>query len=309
MPFDDTVAEVPQAQTEGIARRLLGDDLVNRYGDVMGARKTTAADVLRDFTIGFRHGQEKVDEIHMKMQDTARKAYNKQAERALAAKQLDMKTAGEAWEAVKWAAEKAPRGYAAGMLKERLKVLGIEPSPTALKMLTDADWVAQLPRAEIDKAVHEDGTIDTPMLNAYFTDPMKLDQFRNQAVRRQRDEADTNRMILGAERTRITQKRDKIKLADESAAHRAGLPQRKAELGVANAEATLGLRQQKLAKGNGGILEKLLSGEGLGQEPTPLDPTAGEQPVAGVEAPTPIAAPSPVDPAKVAAIKAKYGMK
>lgn len=308
MPFDDTVQEIPQAATEGIARRLLGDDLVNRYGDVMGARKTTAADVLRDFTIGFRHGQEKVDELHMKVQDTARKAYNKQAEKALASKQQDIQTTKAAWQAATWISEHGPAGYKEKMLKEQWDKLGVTYTPTTLKMFADADFLAQLPQKDIDKGI-EDGTIDTSMLNAFTGDSMKASQFRSEAMKRKRDEADTNRMILGAEGTRIKQQRDRLKLKQEKQAYAAGVPQAKDTLSITNAQLNADVKRQKLAKGNGGVLEKLLSGQGLGMTDTPLDPNAGEQAVAGVEAPTTPVAPTPVDPAKVAEIKAKYGMK
>jgi hypothetical protein len=217
MPLDDTIKEVPQADTEAIARRLMGDSLVDRYGDVIGARDTGVADVLRDFTIGFSQGQQKVDELHLKMQDTFRDQYNKAAERAVADKKLDMEKTSAAWEAVKWASEKAPRGYASGILKERLAQLGFEPTPTSLKMLADADFVAQLPKNMIDEAV-ANGNVNSTMLNAYFSDPMELDKFRNNAVERQRDEADTGRIILDTENKALKNKTDRAKYKDRVSA-------------------------------------------------------------------------------------------
>lgn len=45
-------APLSQAATMKIARQLLGPDLAERYGDVVGGRPVTAGDVARDFAIG-----------------------------------------------------------------------------------------------------------------------------------------------------------------------------------------------------------------------------------------------------------------
>lgn len=311
MPFDDTIPDVPQSDTDAIARRLMGDSLVDRYGDVIGARPTEAKDVLRDFTIGFSKGQEQVDSLHMKMQTTFRDEYNKAAERALAAKKADADKASAAWDAIKWAAEKAPRGYAAQMLKERLATLGFDPkslSPTALKMLTDADWFAQLPTKEIDEAV-KSNRIPSAVFNAYFTDPMQADKFRNDAVSRARHQADTDRLIQTTEDRARKAKEDRQKFR----AWRQDRP-----LSIKNAQLrseNLRLTNEKLRKGaSGGILERLLAGEGLGMEQAPesgvVEPSAQAQAVANPDA---TMAPSPLRPTptadEVAGIKAKYGLK
>lgn len=304
MPLDQTINEVPQAQTEGIARRLMGDDLVNRYGDVIGARQTTAADVLRDFTIGFSHGREKVDQLHTQMQGKFRDEYNKAADRAITDKKLDIEKTTSAWEAIKWAAEKAPRGYATKMLKERLTALGFDPeslSPTAMKMLSDADFVAQLPKEKLDGAI-ANGQVDSTMLGAYASNPENLDRLRSEAVDRTHREVQTGELVLNAEHKALKAKQDRARFQD----WRTRRP-----LSIANARLrneNLGLQNQKLKNdAGGGILEQILSGKGLGMTPTPVEPTAQTQPVAGADVPSPLK-PAPTADA-VDAAKARLGLK
>jgi hypothetical protein len=318
MPLNDVIENVPQGETEGIARRLLGDDIVSRYGDVIGARKAGMADVLRDFTLGFTKGQGAVDALHLKVQDQFSQQYHQAATTAAAEKKIDVDKAKAALKALK-DVQGLPPGNRVAVLKDTYDALGITNMTTPLKMFADSDILAQLPMDKLEKAAAE-GTLSTAQMSAVFGDASKATQFINEAARRKRDEAQTGNAILAAERTALSMKRDKLKLAEEKARHPLSI--KDAQLRSENLTLQNKAIEAKLAKGaSGGALGALLSGKGLGlpaqQAPAPVStsPKLAEPGVVPLAPPDPMAgtgssalAPA-ASPDAVAAIKAKYGLK
>jgi hypothetical protein len=240
---------VPQAQTEAIARRLLGDDLVNRYGDVIGARPSTAVDSLRDFTLGFTHGQNKVDDLHLKVQKQYQDAYTKQQRAAVAAKTGDIKQAKAILDAIK-TVQGLPPGHRTAILKETLEGAGIPYSAAALKMFADSDLLSQLPMDDLQKAV-DDGTLSTSEISGVMGSGLNAAKFISEAARRKREDQQTQGLILNAERTKIETKRDQ--LAFDEARKTRGLDILKKRLTVGGLELGNKLKQKALDKAGKGL--------------------------------------------------------
>lgn len=287
MPLDEQQMQaesspVPQAQTEGIARRLLGDDLVNRYGDVIGARKATAADVLRDFTIGFSQGREKVDELHMKVQKQFQTSYAKQEAAAIEAKKADSAKVKTVLEAIK-TVQGLPPGHRASILKDTLDAAGISYSNAAVKLFTDSDLVSQLPMEKLAEAAGPDGALSTAEVSGVMGSGLNAAKFLSEVSRKNRDEQATQGLILNAERTKLRAKRDAVAAAVE----RKTAPFRVegAKLSIENARLNAAVKEKALNTADkSSMLDRVLSGEGLGL-PSPVDERTVEQPVAGAGLP------------------------
>lgn len=259
MPLDQTLASVPQAQTEGIARRLMGDDLVNRYGDVMGVRPYSAADALRDFTTGWQGGanKENADKLKMQIRNQFQTQYNKSQAAAIAQKQADVKNATSVIEAIK-NVQALPPGHRAQILKETLDNAGIPYSNAAIKMFADSDLIAQLPMSEIEKQAN-DGTLDTATLGSVFGTALNAGKFMEAAANKKRYDQTTQNLVLDAE-LKNQQKRKND--ADYQQALLMNPLKLKAEkLSIRNAHLTGEQRQYKIDHPSGSLLKDLIGGE------------------------------------------------
>jgi hypothetical protein len=252
MPLDDILGadeggmeaatdSVPQGDTATIARRLLGDDLVNRYGDVIGARKTTAADVLRDFTLGFQNGQAKVDELKLKIQERYQDAYVKQQRSALAKAKIDADKVKGVLDTIK-TIQSLPPGHRASILKEQLQAIGIEPSASALKMFTDSDMIAQLPIDKLAEAA-DNTDVNTSDLAGVMGSGLNAAKFLGEVRRRQKDETQTGNLILEREKKRLSIMDAAAKFNERQA--QSGIRQERAEQQVERGK--LGIKKDKLS--------------------------------------------------------------
>lgn len=301
MPLDEDINEdVPQAQTEGIARRLLGDDLVNRYGDVIGARKPTAADVLRDFTIGFTKGADKADELKMKVRDTYENAYAKRQRAAIAQAQQDGEKVKTMTAAIREAA-KYP-GYATGILKEALAPLGLQPTPTVLKMMADIDLMGNTPLDELDAAADDGkGTVVMGAAAAAMGSPLNFAKFLSENARRRRDDQATGNAIIETQAKRLKLKRDKLKFAQEK---------KKAPLSIRDAQLSNQIKEKRLNKpdvaiGMTGVPEIDAELAGSDETASTLQPAPTTAPATSPVT-APLATPSQTD---VDAAKARLGLR
>jgi len=256
MPFDDTMKNVPQADSDAIARRLLGDDLVNRYGDVIGARQPGTADVLRDFTVGFSQGRDKVDELHLKVQEQARKAYNKQAQAAVAAKAQDNETVKTVLSAIK-TVQGLPPGQRAAVLKDTLDQAGIPYSNAAIKMFTDADMLSRLPPGTLNE-LGTSSVISTADIAGVMGSGLNAAKFMESMAQRKRDDQTTQTMILGAEQKRVKSVQDATKFAEWKKNN--ALKQTGAKLSIKNARLNAQVKEKKLA-GDGDYLSGIMAEE------------------------------------------------
>lgn len=67
----------PQAGGAGVSARLLGPDLAEKYGDVLGTRPKRGGDFLRDFVVGMANGGDPTaaDAMKMKVQESYANEY------------------------------------------------------------------------------------------------------------------------------------------------------------------------------------------------------------------------------------------
>ena len=285
--FDGQDAGVPQSDSDAIARRLLGDDLVNRYGDVIGTRKPGAADALRDFTVAFSHGQAKADELKMKVQENYREAYTTAQRNAIAAKQADIDKSKAVLDAIK-TVQSLPPGQRAGVLKETLDSMGLPHSAAAIKMFTDSDHYAMLPMDILETAA-SDGTLSTEQISGVFGSALNAAKFMAETARKKRDQQTTGNMVLRAEDQKIKARLDKLKLQREK---QFGVMRDR--LSIKNATLDAKIKEKNLAKKAAVDPFEALLAESEG--PTPADVVT---PAAGVAIPQPAPGPAATPPAVV----------
>lgn len=131
-------APLPQAATDTIARRLLGPGIADRYGDAIGTRETTLADVARDFALGWTSGDPgKADQLKMQVVQS----YNEELRRADDQRMQQEEAAREQMRGVFSLFQQAkdvPKELRKDFFKEGLEKNGFEASsPFFLKMVSD----------------------------------------------------------------------------------------------------------------------------------------------------------------------------
>jgi hypothetical protein len=166
--MDDPTGGVSQADPEKIARSLVGDDLVNKYGDVMGVRPTGVADVVRDFATGVTEGPAKTEALKALARKQYQDAYFREKRAAVARAAEDRNKAIGMLQAVV-TVNKLPPNQRATAYKDAMKSFGVTPDATAVKMFTDADSIMKLPLRDIFKAAErgDDGFTANDLANAF----------------------------------------------------------------------------------------------------------------------------------------------
>lgn len=128
---------VPQSDRDAIARRLLGDEMTDRYGDALGLRKETWKDFFRD--MGNELGRTgNADRVKQRVVDQYRQ--REQDERAAAQQrdEEDRAKLGSFINLVKTMKD-IPKGHRQGILKAGAAKLGMEGSPEVVKLLADVE--------------------------------------------------------------------------------------------------------------------------------------------------------------------------
>lgn len=251
MPFNDTIAAIPQADTDRIARRLLGDDMVDRYGDVLGTRKHGLRDIARDFALGVAGGPTKSLELRAQVREQFQKAYDKEAKAAAVKAQQDREQATMVINTLKGVAGLAP-GHRAAIFQETLDQAGIPYSKAAVKFLTDADTLAQLPMDDLmEKA--EKGEVSIASISSIMGSGSNAARWYTDMVRAKKDRQQTGNMILDAEMKRVNLEDIQRKIRERMA--------RQPELDAARRER---LKGQKLDNANKRkALTKPAAGKGM----------------------------------------------
>jgi hypothetical protein len=248
----DPTAGVPQAQTEAIAKKLLGEDGFNRFGDVVGARPATWRDALRDFTIGMTKGADTVETLRLKQREQFQEAVYREQRAALAKAKIDADNVKSVLDTVV-TVSKLPAGYRAGILKEHLQKLGVEPSPTMLKMMTDSDMIASMPIEQLyEAATRADGTIDMAKLGAVMSDSKAGADFFVNMIRAQQDKAQIGKMALDMLRSRQTMAKTEEDNARARERHAVDLADKRIRLKTHKVE----LRNLRAGKGKSGLGKK-----------------------------------------------------
>lgn len=202
MPLEDTIQAIPQSDTDTIARRLLGDDMVDRFGDVIGARPHGLRDVARDFALGVSGGPTASLELRTKVQEQFQKAYNTEAKAAAARAQQDRETATMVINTLKTVSG-LPPGHRASIFQETLDQAGIPYSKAAVKFLVDADTAAQLPMPLLFEKARS-GELTTANISAVLGSASNTARWYTDMMRASRDRIETGNKILEAEKKALS---------------------------------------------------------------------------------------------------------
>lgn len=202
MPVEETIQAIPQSDTDTIARRLLGDDMVDRFGDVIGARPHGLRDVARDFALGVSGGPTASLELRTKVQEQFQKAYNTEAKAAAARAQQDRETATMVINTLKTVSG-LPPGHRASIFQETLDQAGIPYSKAAVKFLVDADTASQLPMPLLFEKARS-GELTTANISAVLGSASNTARWYTDMMRASRDRIETGNKILEAEKKALS---------------------------------------------------------------------------------------------------------
>lgn len=147
MPLTDVIsppapnAGIAQSNPDTIARSLVGNDLVDKFGHAMGVRQMTPADVMRDMNLGAAIGPANVAKLHAKAQKQLADQHIEALRVGFAQEAADRAKREELLQAIKdsrnpnFITPKYAKEYLDGVAKN----LGLTISPTILKQFTDAE--------------------------------------------------------------------------------------------------------------------------------------------------------------------------
>lgn len=147
----DPTGGVRQAQDDTVQRALLGDELTDRYGDVLGLRKETWRDFWRDFgnELGGKGNAERIKQRVIDQYQT------REREERLAAQERDQedRLKLQSFFDLIGKVKTIPKGHRKGILQVGFNKLGMEASPEVLKLIADVENFGQLPEALRDPKV------------------------------------------------------------------------------------------------------------------------------------------------------------
>lgn len=139
-------APLPQADTMKIATQLLGPDLAQRYGDVIGARPTSVQDIARDFAVGTISGDpNKADSLKARVVQNFNEEMRREQDAAIARDQEDRRKLDALFEVIR-ESRKAPKKYRREFLRDGLARIGMEANPLVEKIITEPE---EFPGAEL----------------------------------------------------------------------------------------------------------------------------------------------------------------
>jgi hypothetical protein len=174
----------PQSDLDKVARTLMGDDTVEKYGDVMGVRKPTWKDGLRDFALGAAAGSPaKAIEMQSQLRKQFQDQLIKARRAALVEEQQKIQTSTKLVSGIAQIAKDPaiPAKYKTGLMKDFLAGQGISAqSPSVLKMFADADAIKDVDFDELLQKASE-GQIDPQEIGGIFGSPEQAIGFLKQA--------------------------------------------------------------------------------------------------------------------------------
>lgn len=190
----DPNAGANQASTEAVARQLLGDSLVERYGDVIGVRQPTWRDGVRDFSLGVVQGADRTREMQAQLRKEYRTALGREGSIAV---QREKENRAKATSVVKVIsdAQKLPVSQRKTYVREMMKQLGIEPSATAMQMFTDAETVSKLPMEDLARGTM-DGSLTFDEVANVMGSPQAAVQFQKSVIQMQGDRLRNQKLVL-----------------------------------------------------------------------------------------------------------------
>lgn len=153
----DATGGIVQANTDRIARQLLGDDLVNQYGDTMGARTPTFADRIRDFGSTMAGGPEKTQSLKNQARTAYQDARYKAAQTGLVQARIARAKGIALADAIKTAQE-APTSQRKQLFSAMLDEQGLDHSPAVAGLFMHEDILGSRSLAAFDKGLR-DGSI------------------------------------------------------------------------------------------------------------------------------------------------------
>lgn len=149
----DPTGGVRQSRDDTVQRALLGDELTERYGDVLGLRKETWKDFFRDMgnELGRPGNAERVKQRVIDQYQT------REREERLAAQERDQedRLKLQGFFDLIGKVKEIPKGHRKGILQLGFDKLGMEASPEVLKLIADSENFGQLEEALKDPKLIE----------------------------------------------------------------------------------------------------------------------------------------------------------
>lgn len=129
--------DVPQSKSKVIAERLLGPELAERYGDVLGLRKEKWSDFWRDFGNEFA-GRGNAERLKQRVLDQYNQKYQQERQAAAEQDQANVQKINTFVGLIRQMKD-IPKGHRTGILKAALEKLDMQGSPEAVKLLADVE--------------------------------------------------------------------------------------------------------------------------------------------------------------------------
>jgi len=198
---------VPQSNQAAIAQRLLGPELADRYGDVLGLRKEKWGDFWRDFGNEFA-GKGNAERLKQRVLDQYNDRYRQEQQAAQEKDQEDRLKVQSFADLVR-SVKDFPKGHRAGVLKAGMEKLDLAATPEVVKLLADADNFdsSKLFTPEMMQMAQEDPQGWWAQAQTIVSDPQALMAIYKGLQGMQAQREDTQNKILQHERIKagITQ--------------------------------------------------------------------------------------------------------
>jgi len=140
-PGDIVPQDIRQSDTMTVAKQLLGDELADRYGDVLGGRGYEKRDFGRDFLMSAAYGGQGAEEVRQRVRKTYDTAYARELE---AAQQQDQENRLRVDSVVKTMRDvkNIPKQHRKAFLKSAFERLGFSSDKFAIQVMADPEAFA-----------------------------------------------------------------------------------------------------------------------------------------------------------------------
>ena len=194
--------DVPQSDSRVIAERLLGPEMTERYGDVLGIRKGTWKDFWRDAgnEIGRSGNADRVKERVIDQYNQKYRQERQDAEQKDQENRLKIQSYVDLVRSMK----DTPKKFRTAVFKEGLEKLGMAASPTVLKMLSDPEEfnAEEILTPEMVEMLQEDSAAGLQQLEQVGMDPQAAVALKKGIQQMRRTKEETQALILRNERNR-----------------------------------------------------------------------------------------------------------
>lgn len=236
--------DVPQSDAAVIAERLLGPELADRYGDVLGTRKGRAGDFWRDFGNEYA-GKGQAEAIKQRVIGQYQQKYRREQQEAQQKDQEDRLKITSLADLIR-SVKGMPKGHAAGIIKAGLDKLGMSASPEVLKLFADPEKfdASELFSPEMMQMAEDDPQAFLEQSEAVLGDAQAALALQKGVRGVKQQKADTHRLILeddrkkaGIEQTRALteESRARTEQIKKGKAGKGGIADIYAEMGASGA--------------------------------------------------------------------------